>query len=168
MLSILLLKDNLIISTDQEAISGKDALLYKIVKNRILDNKKLPLHEIILNQDHTTEEKLTLIKYILDNHMQDINAQDENGKTALNLITLYKGDHALAQLLITQYKADINKPDRFNISPLHNALANDQIEIARLLLEAGADKNLKNDSDEATPIDLARSPKTNALLGIEE
>lgn len=135
-------------------------VLHEILKK----TDQLPLHKIILNQDYTTQEKIRLMRDILNDGMVNVNAQDSNGKTALNLITFYNGDPDLAQLLIISYKADVNKPDRFNISPLHNAIEKEEIEIAKMLLDAGADRYLKNDADEITPVDLARSPKTIALF----
>jgi ankyrin repeat protein len=127
--------------------------------------QELPLHKIILNQGYTTKEKLSLIQGILDSKSIDINAQDADGRTALNLMIFYKGDPAIAQLLI-DYKADVNKPDRFNESPLHNAIASEAIAIAKMLLKANANPSLKNDRLE-TPMSLARSPKTRALFGFE-
>ena len=129
--------------------------------------KELPLHKIILSQDYTTQEKINLIEGFLDDENIDINMQDMDGKTALNLITFYKGDPLLAELLIKKYKANVNTPDRFNVSPLHNAMEKEEIEIAKMLLDAGADQDLKNDADEITPVDLARSEKTMSVPGIE-
>lgn len=141
------------------------SLMHGIIKNSAA-KVKLPLHEIILNQDLSIQEKLNLIQETLDNGTVDVNTTDPSGKTALNLVTFYKGDSLLAEILIKKYKADVNKPDRFNVSPLHNAIEKEEIEIAQMLLDAGADRYLKNDADEITPVDLARSPNTIALLGL--
>ncbi len=130
--------------------------------------QNLPVHAIILNQNYTTQEKLTKIRTALDAKQTDVNARDIGGKTALNLATFYNANPAIVQLLIVDYKADVNIPDLFNVSPLHNAIEKDEIEIAQMLLDAGADKKLKRDADDATPVDLARSPKTRALFGFEE
>ena len=151
------------INAEQQTINLGNALL----QGQSLRTQELPLHKIVLNQDYTTQEKLDRIKDALDNKVVDVNAQDADGKTALNLITFYNSDAVLAQLLIVQYKANVNIPDRFNVSPLHNAIEKEEIEIAKMLLDAGADRDLKNDADEITPVDLARSEKTMALLGLE-
>ncbi len=131
------------------------------------DAIKLPLHAIILNQIFTPQEKIRMMQAALKNQdlQLDINAQDENGRTALNLATYYKADPIIVQFLIVN-KANINEPDRFNESPLHNAIRNEEIFIAKMLLDAGANVELKNDN-ELTPIDLARSSKTQALFGFE-
>lgn len=140
------------------------ACSYNVVT--IDDVQNLPLHDIILNQNYSTQDKLLLIKNILDNKIVDVNDQDVDGRTALNLVTFYKANPALARLLIEGYKANVNKPDRFNVSPLHNAIQYEEIEIAEMLLAADADRALKNDT-QATPIDLARSLNTMALFGLE-
>jgi|GEM_PF-1791299 len=129
------------------------------------DVQDLPLHDVILNQNYTIQDKINSIKNILDSKVVDVNKQDDNGKTALNLIAFYKADPILARLLIEDYKANVNKPDRFNVSPLHNAIQHDEVEIAEMLLAADADRTLKNDTL-ATPVDLARSPSTMAIFGL--
>lgn len=124
------------------------------------------LFDIIANQNYTTQKKIIRIKDFLTNHNFDVNERDANGKTALNFIASLKCDSALAQLLIQAYKADVNIPDLFNVTPLHHAIDNEDIELARMLLEAGADTRFKNDNQE-TPIDLAHSEKTKFILGLE-
>ncbi|MDP3788016.1 MAG: ankyrin repeat domain-containing protein [Candidatus Chromulinivorax sp.] len=131
------------------------------------DTILLPLHNIILNQNLTPQEKIQLMQDLLrdkDNHI-NINAQDANGRTALNLAAFYKADPIIVQFLIV-HKADVNEPDRFNESPLHNAIKNEEILIATMLLKAGAHQEFKNDEG-LTPIDLARSPKTQTLFGFD-
>ena len=127
----------------------------------------LPLHTIILDQNLSTDEKIQEMKDLLmnENKAIDINAQDAGGKTTLNLAAFYNADPAIIQFLINN-KAKVNEPDRFNETPLHNAIAKEAIETAKILLAAGASPDLKNDKLE-TPIDLARSPNTKALFGLE-
>lgn len=134
--------------------------------------KNLPLHEIILNmyhveerQNHSVQEKIKLMQNVLDHKAVDINKEDADGKTALVLATFYNADPTIIKFLIDN-GAKVNQPDRFNETPLHNAIRNDEIQSAELLLEASADPDLKNDTLE-TPIDLARSPNTQALFGLE-
>jgi len=126
----------------------------------------LPLHALILNQNISTEDKLEQMQNLIARDSFDINTQDANGKTALNLATFYKAKPIVIQFFIVN-KANVNLPDLFNETPLHNAIRNEEILAAQMLLQAGADKNFKNDKLE-TPIDLARSPKTLALFGFEE
>lgn len=124
-----------------------------------------PLHEIILNSRLSTQEKIQNIQDLLRSGLVDINAVDANGRTALNLATFYKAEPIIIQVLLAG-KADVNKPDRFNETPLHNAIRYEEIIVAQMLLQAGANSELKNDREE-TPIDLARSPKTQALFGFD-
>ncbi len=126
---------------------------------------QFPLHDIIKNQDYATKQKLQLMQGVLDKKTVDINEQNDDGKTALNFVTFYKGDPAVAELLI-EYGANVQTPDRFNQTPLHNAITYDEIEIARMLLEKGADPRFKNDAG-LTSIDLARSQATQDLLGFK-
>ena len=137
---------------------------YNIVT--IDDMQDLPLHDIILNQNYSIQDKLNAVRNILDNKVVSVDQQDVDGRTALNLAVFYKSDPALAQLLIEDYKANVNKPDRFNVSPLHNAIKYEEIEVAEILLAADADRTFKNDT-QATPVDLARSPNTMALFGLK-
>lgn len=130
--------------------------------------KELPLHEIIFfNQNYTIEESLALMKDILDKGLQDINAQDSNGKTALNLVAFLNRNPKLAKLLI-DFKAKVSEPDLFNETPLHNAIKKGETEITQMLLDAGADLYEKNDEG-ITPRDLAaRSENMKTIVGIEE
>jgi len=128
--------------------------------------KKLPLHALILDQTISTQDKLERMQDLLSHESININAQDANKKTALNLATFYNAKPIIIQFFIAN-KADVNLPDLFNETPLHNAIRNEELVTARMLLQAGADKNFKNDTGE-TPMDLARSPKTIALFGLAE
>ena len=140
--------------------SFHDSSSYNTKQDTIL----LPLHNIILNANFTPQEKISLMQDVLhdDTIQLDINAEDGTGRTALNLATHLKADPIIIKFLI-ESKANVNKEDRFNETPLHNAIRHEEIEIAKMLLAAGANVELKNDNQE-TPIDLARSPKTQALF----
>src|SRR5262245_49790165 len=52
-------------------------------------------------------------------------------------------DTALVRTLLTQ-KPDVNAPDALGTPPLHWAVQLDDIDLARLLLTAGADAKLAN------------------------
>ncbi|MBV8661032.1 MAG: ankyrin repeat domain-containing protein [Candidatus Dependentiae bacterium] len=147
---------------EQEVVQNLDGQDTSAIKK-----KELPLHDIIFfNQSYTIEESLDLMKDILDKGLQDINAQDANGKTALNLVAFLNCNPKLAQFLI-DFKAKVNEPDLFNETPLHNAIKKEEVEIAQILLDAGADLYEKNDQG-ITPIDLAkRSENMKAIVELE-
>ncbi len=128
--------------------------------------EKFSLHTIVVNQSISTEDKLERMQSLLIDKFINVNARNANGKTALNLAVFYNAKPIIIQFLIAN-NADVNLPDVFNETPLHNAIRKEELIIARMLLQAGANKNLKNDTGE-TPIDLARSQKTIALFGFTE
>ena len=136
------------------------------IRQQVVQENKLPLHDIIKDQKHSTDQKLAMIQEILDQKQVDINAKDSTGRTALNLATFYNADPLIAKILIDA-GADINEPDTFNETPLHNAISKQELVIAAMLLKKGANKRFENDQN-ITPLDLARSPETIALLGLEE
>lgn len=122
-----------------------------------------PLHLIILNQKLTTPEKINKMSDLLiQSPSLNINAKNSDGRTVLELATFYKADPEIIKFLISK-GAQVKSEDRFNETPLHNAVRSGQIDIIKMLLAAGADKNWKNDAG-LTPVDLARSPETKMAL----
>src|SRR3990167_6404950 len=77
-----------------------------------------PFHQLVVQQFDNKQEKLAKIKALLDQGA-DVNAQNEDLRTPLWLMTFHGGDLDVIKLLI-QYKADITIPDVFNETPLHN------------------------------------------------
>jgi len=128
--------------------------------------KYLPLHDIIKNPDFTIEDKQKELRRILEQKNVDINAQDADGRTALNLVTFYQSDPSLAEILI-EFGANVNIPDIFNQMPLHPAVAKNNIEVIELLVQAGAETRFKNDEG-LTPLDLARTDEAQSALGLED
>jgi ankyrin repeat protein len=57
----------------------------------------------------------------------------------------------------------VEAKDNYGWTPLHYASANNHIETAKLLLDAGADLNIE-DEDGETPLYLARTPQMRAIL----
>ena len=60
----------------------------------------LPLHALILDQNISTESKLEQMQNFVAQDSFDINTQDANGKTALNLATFYKAKPIVVQFFI--------------------------------------------------------------------
>jgi len=88
-----------------------------------------------------------IIKFLLNNKAS-VNYQDENGKTALMLAI--DGETTLMEVVE-------NSCDLFNNSERPN------LEIIKLLIETGADVNLKN-SDGETALDIAKSYEKQAVI----
>ncbi len=165
-IKILVLTGMIFLKSDMHADDMDQDRVFQDAPQASTFDIQLPLHDIIKNQNYSLEEKMNLIKKLLDEGNIDINAQDADGKTALNLIAFYASDPALAQLLI-DHGAKVNEPDMFNETPLHNAMTKENLILAAMLLKNGADIDFKNDK-EMTPADLARSKKSMELLGVEK
>lgn len=58
---------------------------------------------------------------------------------------------------------DVNKMDKFE-APIHVAVETGNLVILKLLIDAGADVNLKRNSDDKTPLFLAKDLKTVKIL----
>jgi len=103
------------------------------------------------------------IKSYIETHDVDIDAQNENGTTFLNL-AVDNDQYELSKLLIETFGADVNKADDMGYSPLHSAALNGNAQIIQLLLQHGADKTAKSCDEEEdddgqdgeTPYDLAQ------------
>jgi ankyrin repeat protein len=124
-------------------------------------NDNLPLHEIILSQN-SIKNKKDLLRQALDEG-EDINARNSTGVTPLNLAITYNQDPEIIKFLLQQ-KANINIPDDFNVSPLHNAVKKSSAAVIDMLLQVGADMYLKNEPDNQTPFDLAEQSGSTAIL----
>jgi ankyrin repeat protein len=83
-----------------------------------------------------------------------VNCANRNGMTALHFVR----DPEITKLLI-DHGADVNALDNGGFTPLHQAAAKGDLEVARILISAGA-KNLRGKQNQL-PIDLARAPSNN-------
>ena len=88
---------------------------------------------------------------MLDAHPELVNAQDENGFTALHNVMNEEQNETIA--LIISKGANVNAQNNEGIGPLHLV---GYSENARLLIEAGADINLKDNSAN-TPLHILAS-----------
>lgn len=93
----------------------------------------------------------------------DVNAMDDHGLTALHR-AVWVGHQGMVRVLI-ESGADINAKRVVGEvgnawAPLHLAAVNDRVECARLLLEAGADPDPKDEYGQ-TPLFLAAGQENN-------
>ena len=69
------------------------------------------------------------------------------------------GNAVTIQLLLEQFGADPNTKNFQNMTPLHDAVIRNDLEIVKVLIKFGADPTIKNSKDGKTPIDQAQCPK---------
>jgi len=83
---------------------------------------------------------------------KDINSKDESGRTVLHHAT-EEGDAEVVRTLLS-WRANVDEENAKGDAPLHTAAANNQVAVAGLLLEAGAERNKRN-SIGYTPVAIA-------------
>ena len=66
------------------------------------------------------------------------------------------GNAITIQLLLEQFGADPNVKNFQNMTPLHDAVIRNDLEIVKVLIKFGADPTIKNTKDGKTPIDQAK------------
>ena len=95
--------------------------------------------------------KADRLEQILASHPEKVNAVSEDGFQPLGLACFF-GQAEAAHLLVER-GAEISTPSRnaMQVMPLHSAVAGGHLEIARLLLEHGADANARQ-ADAFTPL----------------
>ncbi|KAK9497845.1 hypothetical protein O3M35_003760 [Rhynocoris fuscipes] len=130
---------------DMCAMDGKCSGLIRIVLKHGADpnkinpvRKKGPIHVISQNND------IESLRVLLESPKIDVNLLDNTGSSALHYAAKQEDTNATAIKLLIEYNADINLLNRKNKSPLHIAIDNDNIEAINLLIEAGANLELKN------------------------
>lgn len=115
-----------------------------------------PLHSIFdlnafgKNKNHYNEEGMMFLFKAGANP----NIKDEMGKTVLHCAIKFEASRSAISFLL-EYGVDLNKQDDLDSSTaLHYAVEKNNIELVKLLLENGADPNLKNE-DDCTPVIIA-------------
>lgn len=77
-----------------------------------------------------------------------------SGRSALHKAAFW-GHNAMTEYLVKECKLDVNVRDNYGDTPLHDACKFGHEKIVKLLLEAGADKTIKNNEGK-DPITLAQ------------
>jgi|GEM_PF-777012 len=85
----------------------------------------------------------------------DVNAKDAQGRTPLHVAPVADVGHADVVEFLVGKSVDVNARDRYGRTPLHYAAAAGRAEVAKLLLERGADVNAKEDKYGDTPLHAA-------------
>ena len=97
------------------------------------------------------ETSATIVSFLL-NHA-NFNAHNASGTTPL-ILAVQKQNETLTKLLLANPDILVNKPNLQGYSPLHYACAGENVSIAALLLEKGADFFTKTDKGHI-PIHIA-------------
>jgi ankyrin repeat protein len=98
--------------------------------------------------------KFDVVAHLIYNHPDAVNLYADDGFTPLGL-ACYFGQFEVARYLVLK-GADVNQPSNngFNVYPLHSATAGNYTNIARMLVDNGAQINVKQQAG-ATPLHSA-------------
>jgi len=98
--------------------------------------------------------KFDVVAHLLYTHPDAVNDYADDGFTPLGL-ACYFGQFEVARYLVLK-GADVNLPsdNGFRVFPIHSAAAGNYNEIARMLIDAGANVNVKQQAG-ATPLHSA-------------
>jgi ankyrin repeat protein len=98
--------------------------------------------------------KVEVVAQLISTYPDAVNYYAEDGFTPLGL-ACYFGQYEIAHLLVVK-GADVNMPSNngFKVYPIHSAAAGNHTDIASLLIEAGANINVKQEAG-VTPIHSA-------------
>ncbi|TSJ40463.1 hypothetical protein FO440_11955 [Mucilaginibacter corticis] len=98
--------------------------------------------------------KFDVVAHLIYNHPEAVNLYADDGFTPLGL-ACYFGQFEVARYLVLK-GADVNLPSNngFNVYPLHSATAGNYTNIARMLVENGANVNVTQKAG-ATPLHSA-------------
>jgi epidermal growth factor receptor substrate 15 len=100
----------------------------------------------------TIEGQLETVKYMIDNNLvNDFTARDENGDTVLHLLARKYSENPIASAIVNlllnagERHIFLNIQNKEGDTPLHIAVKEGNMILAEKLLEAGANKKIKND-----------------------
>jgi ankyrin repeat protein len=112
------------------------------------------------------QEMTSTMRQILD-YIDDIDAQDDQGRTALMLATNLK-DYTAMDVII-EYGPNADIKDFSGLTPLLSALKNSDMTAAHKLIQCGANVNLADTSAQQTPLHYAvRIPLRSTIIELAE
>jgi ankyrin repeat protein len=110
----------------------------------MLDRKELEKRiQGLLRQDASGIDSI-LMRSIVDQKRFDPSLYGDPASTLLHK-AVKAGDIELVEFFTTTNNRDLNVKDKLGFTPLHVAILNGQTEIAKLLIEEGANINVQND-----------------------
>ncbi|XP_033741695.1 transient receptor potential cation channel subfamily A member 1 homolog [Pecten maximus] len=105
-------------------------------------------------QDEGTQADNSVISYLVQNGA-DINKQDKYGQTPLHYAAM-RGNEFAAKELMSYKEIDIEAIDMQSMTALHMAATHNQVEITKLLIDAGSPLRCLDD-ESSTPLHCACS-----------
>lgn len=97
-------------------------------------------------------EGMTDISQFLVQSEADVNICDEQGRSALEYACMYGSVEIVRMLTASGASLSIRKGGEYDIIPLLYAVGSKNIEIVKILLDAGADVNARFDERDDTPL----------------
>jgi len=114
--------------------------------------------------DHIRTSNLEALEAAITSNPEVVNQPDERGFTPLVLAT-YLNQKAVTELLL-DHSADINAQDAMmGNTALMGVCFKGSYELAKLLVDKGADTTLKNNQGE-TALDFAKKGKFEEIVGL--
>lgn len=148
-----------LLQVNRLAIEALDDQVAKFDPNDLGPEIREPL--VRAAADNEVEEVERLL-----NKGHDVNAKSRSGFTALGIAIRFKRTETVEVLL--KHNADVSIPDRFGMYPLDSAVQGadigENIEIVRLLVQAGADPDFKSPNSIVTPREYAQGVNAIDLL----
>ena len=108
------------------------------------------------------EGDILTIRKLIEKKRLHVEAQDENGATLLS-IAVWSAKYDCARTLIDSLKADVNTQDFNGWTPLIIASYENNLKMAKLLWESGADASARN-LEGISAIDFAKTDEMKAYL----
>jgi ankyrin repeat protein len=108
--------------------------------------------------------KFDVVAYIVGTHPDSVNDYAPDGFTPLGL-ACYFGQAEVARYLVLK-GADVNLPSNngFHVYPIHSAVAGNYTDIARMLVNAGAQVNVKQQAGSTPLHSAAQNGNTEILI----